>query len=242
MQDRDRLEMTNQVWARLSAAMGIPFVIGFIVLGALSGNSPDYKSSDGDIAAWYANHSHRARDIAGIFILAVSAIFFLWFLGGLRETLRSVEGARGRVASIAAASGTALITLLALAGSLFSAVAFVVSEAGGTFRLDADTFRLLSGFGYLTYVVAFMLGAPLAFGVAAIAWRTRILPRWLAVASVLAGIAALASFTFITTLVYIAWVLLLSGYLTFRLPAVHGSVEKRHDDPPGEAGGALAQK
>jgi hypothetical protein len=242
MQDRDRLEMTNQVWARLSAAMGIPFVIGFIVLGALSGNSPDYKSSDGDITAWYANHSHRARDIAGIFILAVSAIFFLWFLGGLRETLRSVEGAGGRVASIAAASGTALITLLALAGSLFSAVAFVVSEAGGTFRLDPDTFRLLSGFGYLTYVVAFMLGAPLAFGVAAIAWRTRILPRWLAVASVLAGIAALASFTFITTLVYIAWVLLLSGYLTFRLPAVHGSVEKRHDDSPGEAGGALAQK
>jgi hypothetical protein len=128
------------------------------------------------------------------------------------------------VASIAAASGAAWITLLALAGSVFSAVAFVVSEAGGTFRLDPDTFRLLSGFGYLTYVVAFMLGAPLAFGVGAIAWRTRILPRWLAAASVLAGIAALASFTFVTTLVYIAWVLLLSGYLTFRPPTVHRSV------------------
>jgi hypothetical protein len=38
--------MTNQVWARLSGAMGVLFVIGFIVLGALSGNSPDYKSSD----------------------------------------------------------------------------------------------------------------------------------------------------------------------------------------------------
>ena len=217
--------MTNQVWARLSAAMGIPFVIGFAVLGALSGNSPDYKSSDVDITAWYANHTHRARDIAGIFILAVSATFFLWFLGGLRETLRTAEGAGGRVASIAAASGTALITLLALAGSVFSAVAFVVSEAGGIFRLDPDTFRLVSGFGYLTYVVAFMLGAPLAFGVGAIAWRTRVLPRWLAVASVLAGIAALASFTFVTTLVYIAWVLLLSGYLTFLPSALHGSVE-----------------
>lgn len=215
--------MTNQVWARLSGAMGVLFVIGFIVLGALSGNSPDYKSSDNDITAWYASHSHRARDIAGFFILAVSATFFLWFLGGLRETLRAVEGEGGRVASIATASGTALITLLALAGSVFSAVAFVVSEAGGTFRLDPDTFRLLSGFGYLAYVVAFMLGAPLAFGVGAIAWRTRVLPRWLAAASVLAGIGALASFTFITTLVYIAWVLLLSSYLTFRPPALRGS-------------------
>jgi hypothetical protein len=217
--------MTNQVWARLSAAMGSLFVIGFIVLGALSGNSPDYKSSDGDIASWYASHSHRARDIAGIFVLAVSATFFLWFLGGLRETLRSVEGSGGRVANIAAASGTALITLLALAGSVFSAVAFVVSEGGTNFRLDPDTFRLLSGFGYLTYVVAFMLGAPLAFGVGAIAWRTRVLPRWLAVASVLAGIGALASFTFITTLVYIAWILLLSSYLTLRPSAVRGSIE-----------------
>jgi hypothetical protein len=60
----------------------------------------------------------------------VSATFFLWFLGGLRETLRAVEGAGGRVANIVAASGTALITLLSLAGSVFSAVAFVVSEAG----------------------------------------------------------------------------------------------------------------
>jgi hypothetical protein len=222
---REGIEMTNQSWARLSAAMGIPFVIGFIVLGALSGNSPDYKSSDGDITAWYANHTHRAKDIAGIFILAVSATFFLWFLGGLRETLRSAEGAGGRVANTAAASGTALITLLALAGSVFSAVAFVVSEAGGTFRLDPDTFRLLSGFGYLTYVVAFVLGAPLAFGVGAIAWRTRALPRWLAAASVLAGIAALASFAFITTLVYVAWILLLSGYLTFRPPKVNESLE-----------------
>jgi hypothetical protein len=60
-----------------------------------------------------------------------------------------------------------------------------------------------------------MLGAPLAFGVAVVAWRTRLLPRWLAALSFLAGIGALASFTFITTLVYVAWILLLSGYLAF---------------------------
>lgn len=231
--------MTTQGWARLSGAMGILFVVGFIMLGALSGNSPDYKSSDGDINAWYASQSHRTMDVAGIFILAVSATLFLWFLGGLRETLRSAEGVGGRVANIAAASGTALITLLALAGSVFSAVAFVVSEAGDTFRLDPDTFRLLSGFGFLTYVVAFILGAPLAFGVGAIAWRTRMLPRWLAAASVLAGVGALASFTFITTLVYIAWVLLLSCYLTFRPPTMHGST-RRPDCSQSVATGAQA--
>jgi len=201
--------------------MGIPFVIGFVLLGALSGNSPDYKSSDSKILDWYASHGHRVADIAGIFVLAVSAVFFLWFLGDLRATLSSAEGAGELAASIAMASGTAFITLLAVAGSSFTAIAFVVSEASSEFTLEPNTFRLLSGFGYLTYVVAFMLGAPLAFGVGAVAWRTRILPRWLAGVSFFAGIGGLASFTFITSLIYIAWILLLSGYLAFRPFGMH---------------------
>jgi hypothetical protein len=196
--------------------MGIPFVIGFVLLGLLSGNSPDYKSSNSKILDWYASHGHRVADIAGILVLAVSAAFFIWFVGHLRATLSSAEGAGGRAASIAMASGTAFITLLAVAGSSFTAIAFVVSEAGSEFTLEPNTFRLLSGFGFLTYVVALMLGAPLAFGVGALAWRTRILPRWLAAVSLLAGIGGLVSFTFITTLIYIAWILLLSGYLAFR--------------------------
>jgi hypothetical protein len=214
--------LTGRGWA--GGGMGIVFVVGFVVLGALSGDSPDYKSSDSDITTWYASHSHRVSDFAGIFVLAVSGAAFLWFLGHVRERLRSVEGEGGRAASIALASGTALVTLLAVAGSLFSAVAFVVSEAPGTFTLEPDTFRLLSGFGYLTYVAAFMLGAPLAFAVGATAWRTRMLPRWLAAASFVAGIGGLASFTFLTSLIYVLWILLLSGYLTLRAGPVHASV------------------
>jgi hypothetical protein len=219
----EAFEVSNLGWARGSGAMGIPFVIGFILLGVLSGNSPDYKSSDRKILDWYASHSHRVRDIVGFFVLAASVVLFLWFLGYLRAMLSSAEGAGGRAASVAIASGTAFAILLAIAGSVFSAVAFVVSEAGSKLTLDPNTFRLLSGFGYLTYVLAFMLGAPLAFGVGAVAWRTRILPRWLAAASLLAGIGGLASFTFITSLIYIAWILLLSVYLVFRPAAIHAS-------------------
>jgi len=131
---------------------------------------------DSKILDWYASHGHRVSDIAGIFVLAISAAFFLWFLGYLRATLRSAEGAGGRAGSIAIASGTAFIVLLAVAGSSFTAIAFVVSEAGSEFTLDPNTFRLLSGFGFLTYVVAFMLASPLAFGVGVVAWQTRLPP------------------------------------------------------------------
>jgi hypothetical protein len=101
----------------------------------LSGNSPDYKSSDSKILDWYASHGHRVSDIAGIFVLGVSAAFFLWFLGHLRATLRTAEGAGGRAGSIAIAAGTAFIALFAVGGSSFSAIAFVVSEAGNEFTL-----------------------------------------------------------------------------------------------------------
>jgi len=56
----------------------------------------------------------------------------------------------GRAGSIAIASGTTFIALLAVAGSSFTAIAFVVSEAGSEFTLEPNTFRLLSGFGFLT--------------------------------------------------------------------------------------------
>ena len=53
--------MSASRWARVSAAMGIPFVVGFVVLGVLSGNSPDYKSSDSKILDWYASHGSSGQ-------------------------------------------------------------------------------------------------------------------------------------------------------------------------------------
>ena len=91
--------------------MGIPFVFGFVVLGALSGTRRT-TVSDRKILDWYASHSHRAGDIAGIFVLAVSAAFFLWFLGQLRATLLVAGGEGGRADGIMIASGTRLILVV----------------------------------------------------------------------------------------------------------------------------------
>jgi hypothetical protein len=203
-------------WSRVSAAMGVPFVIAYVVILNLTNDSPDDSSSDAKIMSYYSSHSHRVRDITAFFVVLAGGALFLWFLGHLRGLLSSAEGDGARGAGVAVASGTAFIALFAITVCAFTAPSFVVSDAGSKFTLDPNTFRFLSGLGFMTYIAAFVLGAPLAFAVGVIAWRTRILPRWLAVASFIAGIACLGSFIFVPSWVDVVWILVLSAYLAVR--------------------------
>jgi hypothetical protein len=203
-------------WTRVSAAMGIPFAVAYLVILNLTNDSPDDSSSDAKIMNYYGSHSHRVRDITAFFVVLAGGALFLWFLGHLRGLLSSAEGVGARGAGIALASGTAFIALFAITVGVFIAPSFVVSDVGSKFTLDPNTFRFLTGLGFLGYIAAFVLGAPLAFAVGVVAWRTGVLPRWLAVLSFIAGIACLGSFAFVPTWVDVLWILVLSAYLSAR--------------------------
>ena len=208
--------MTASGWARVSGAMGIPFVVAYVLILALTGSSPSDTSSDTKIMNYYGSHSHRVRDLTVFFIAIAGAALFLWFLGHLRALLRSAEGPGARAAGVAVASGTAFITLFVVTGCAYTAASFVVSDAGSKFTLDPNTFRLVSGVGTLVYIGAFVLAAPLAFAVGVVAWRTRVLPRWLAVLSFLAGIGCLGGIVFVPSWIEMIWILVLSIYLAVR--------------------------
>jgi hypothetical protein len=209
--------MSASAWTRVSGAMGIPFVVAFVVGLVLSGNAPDDTSSDQTIMDYYASHSHRVRDITTFFVLAVGLVFLVWFISHLHGLLRSAGGDGDRAANIAAVSGGLFAGVLAISGSISFAFSVVISDAGDKFTLDLSTFRLLSVVGFLTYIAAFMLGSGLAFAVGLVAWRTGVLPRWLAVVGVLGGLGAfLSAVFFFPSLVYVAWILVLSVYLAVR--------------------------
>jgi hypothetical protein len=217
--------MSASAWTRVSGAMGIPFVVAFVVGLVLSGNSPDDTSSDQTITDYYASHGHRVRDITTFFVVVVGLVFLVWFVGHLQALLRSAEGGSGRAASIAAISGGLFAGVLALSASLTFAFSAVISDAGDRFTLDTSTFRLLSVVSFLTYLAAFMLGSGLAFAVAVVAWQTGVLPRWLAIASVLGGLGAfLSALFFVPSFVFVAWVLVLSVYLALRPAGEQGRV------------------
>jgi hypothetical protein len=208
--------MNATSWNRVSGAMGIPFVVAYVLLFALNWNSPVDTSSDAKILDYYGSQSHRVREITTFFILAVSLMFLLWFLGHMHGVLSSAEGDGGRAASIGLASGGMFIALFTVAVCAGIATPAVISSAGDKFTLDPNTFRLVAVMGFLAYLAAFMLGAPFAFAVGVVAWRTGFLPRWLAAASFLGGLGGLLSGLFLPSFVYVAWILVLSGYLAFR--------------------------
>jgi hypothetical protein len=208
--------MSASAWKHVGGAMGIPFVIAYVLLFALTGNSPDDTSSDQKILDYYGSHSHRVKEITMFFVLAVALILLIWFLGHMHGMLSSTESGGGLAASIAGVSGGLFIALFTVSGCTFIAVPAVISSAGDKFTLDPNTFRLLAVVGFLAYMAAFTLGSALAFAVGVVAWRTGVLPRWLAVASFVGGLAGLVSGFFYPSIAYVAWILILSVYLAFR--------------------------
>jgi hypothetical protein len=207
--------MSASTWTRVGGAMGIPFVVAYVLLFVLTGNSPDDTSSDAKIMDYYGSHSHRVKEITMFFVLAVALILLIWFVGHMQTVLSSADSG-GNAPIIAAVSGGLFIALFTVTGCAFIATPAVIASAGDKFTLDPNTFRLFAVMGYLAYMGAFMLGSALAFVVGTVAWRTGALPRWLGAVSFLGGLAGLLSGLFYPSIVYVAWILVLSAYLTLR--------------------------
>ena len=115
----------------------------------------------------------RDTVILGGFLLMLSAVFFLWFVGVLRAVLRRAEGDVGRLSAIAYGGGIAAAALtLALPASNVAGALFAkqLSPEG------AQTFYL---FGDVFLYPAAMAAAVLVAATALVALRTGVLPRWL---------------------------------------------------------------
>ena len=211
--------MNGSRWARIAAACGLGFAVSYILILLVSGNNPQDGDSDQKIASWYASHSHQVREFIIFFIGAVGALLFIWFLSHLLSLVRRASGEGSIASTVVLISGTAFVTLFAVMGALFAGPAFVLIDAGHKFTLDPNTFRVINGLGAMAYMGAFILLAPVAFTVGAVAWRTGVLPRWLAVLSFVGGVGALASPIWFPSFLAVAWILVLSVYLVIRRPA-----------------------
>jgi hypothetical protein len=202
-------------FARWSPAAGIVFVILWIVAFAITGSSPDSGDSDSKILSYYADSGHRARDIAGLFLVLAAALFFLWFLATLRARLVQAEGGRGGLA--AAAFGAGLVwTVLTFAGI----AAFVAPSAAradtSKFQLDPNTWRLLNDFGYTLWFAGTTIAAVLVVATALVSARTGLLPKWLTWLSFVVAATLLFAFMFIPILIFLGWVLVVSLVLLWK--------------------------
>jgi len=192
---------------------GIAYVVLFLIAFFITGEGAG--DSDEEILSYYADSGNRATEITGFFLLAVAALFFLWFVTILRNRLRSVESEPKSLSALAFGAGIVSAALLMAANALFISISGTV-EFTDEFQLDPDLARLVGSIGYLLWVSSTMVAGVLVAATSVLALRTAVLPRWLGWVGLVAALALLVAIFFFPIFVLWAWVLIVSVFLILR--------------------------
>jgi hypothetical protein len=181
-------------------------------------NQPQNKASDTTIVAYFDDHAHRVHGYVSFFVFLAGILFLLVFLGALRERLLAAEGQPGRLAALAYGAGIASLPLWALSMLLANAPSFAAGESS-LFRLDPNIYRLLADSSYFCWVAALTLCSVVVWSTSAAALRTGILPRWYALAGILAGIVQLFGLFLFPFAIWWLWIVT-TAVLLVKRPAV----------------------
>ena len=191
---------------RFAAGSGIASAILGVVGALLPGSSPSSLRGDPPLQIAGYFEVHQGAIEAGLYILALSAVALILFLGGLRWTLAERYGPLGAVAFAAGIAGAAL----QLAGL---AVWLALAERAGS-ALDlptatsmAETGNAIAGFSWFAFAVMFAVIAYLSLAEDAfpawIGWLSAALVPLALVSAPIAG-SAIES---VTAIGLAAWVI-----------------------------------
>jgi hypothetical protein len=215
-----------RAWERFAPLTGVVavvlWVIAVIVIEAA--DSPDEDAGGQEIATYFEEETGTI--LAGSFLLMLGAAAFLWFLGSLRARIHVAEGGVGRLASIVFASGIVLsaMTLGLAAPQAAGALTADETEPG----IEPGAAQVFEGLGDGFFVAAEATVVVFFLAVAVAGLRTRVLPVWLAWASIVLAVAALLPW--IGWAVYIwglpLWVLIASIWMFLR-PSAPAHAEAR---------------
>lgn len=168
-----------------------PIGIAAIILGLFTDTLPSGDVSDAQLASYLDKHGY------GVFLTmgggaGLGGVLLLVFTAVLVSRLE-VAGARPVAVRIAASAGTGWAVMTMFAGLAWLSP-FVAHVSFSKAPPKADTFQTMAGLGYGSLTVfAGLSAALLAATVTAVALRTDLLPRWLAVAGIPASILILAN-------------------------------------------------
>jgi hypothetical protein len=175
--------MSEDAWPKVGASAGIVAAVLLIlsfVFGP-SGTPPGFDDSAREVQEFIQDN--RGEMQAQVALGFATLFAFAWFLGSVFYRLRAAEPA-ARLSVGALAGGLVLIIGATIGTAAQAAATYHVAS------LDANTVRGLwdlSVFGFLFFTVGFAL---LAGASGALAIRTRVLPNWLCVYSVLVAVYA----------------------------------------------------
>jgi hypothetical protein len=163
-------------------ALGIVYAVLYVVASAFTLNVPQAGAGAPQVITYYS--SHFAPITAFIFLTIAGSVVFLFFLGSLRRAL-DLSGESRVLSSVVTAGGAVYA-----GGLLVSAVlANALLDAGHYHSAAASAINVIAANDWAP-VVAGLSAVSLGTGVVAL--RGGGLPRWLAWASIVLGVLAVA--------------------------------------------------
>lgn len=196
-------------WSPLASVLAV--VLWIVGLALQKAPDTSTKKSDAEILAVYQHNANRILLASWLFMLG--CICFLWFAGIVRARLADAEGVRPTFASLA--FGGAVASAVFGIGTMAGPVGVAINKDD----ISASAASALTHLGDVFFVGTEFALIVLFAAVAAVAFQTRLFPRWWAALLVLVAVvlvigpigwAAVIFATPIWTLVT-AWMLMRSN-------------------------------
>jgi len=216
----------NVDWERNWRGSGIVFVVLFIVGRIIYGSQPKVGSSADKLVSFY--DGDRTRILIAAVILGINVLNLMWFAAALSTELR--DAGKGGWATAATASSAALGAVFFVLITLNAALAYSIAGTGNT--------QITSGLNDLSWVLMVIASFPAAMLIMAGTFgfqRAGIISNAYFGAGVAAVLLVLAGGTtwagsgfwaadgaysrFVSPILALAWIAVVSGFLYVRSPS-----------------------
>jgi hypothetical protein len=190
------------------AIAGLVFSALFVVAWFLLRESPPFDATDDELTGYYLDpERRRASAIAGLYIIPLASIAFIWFMAALRDRyLRAATRENTILSTAQVVAGALVVTSLFTIAAVELAVVWL-AETGELF--DVDAARGLLAIGQSTSDIMALRSAAVFVGVSATrALRSGLFPRSYWVLSMVTALALLLVYDALpgVALLFPAWV------------------------------------
>jgi hypothetical protein len=221
-------------WERVWRMNGINFVLFFVIAYVIYGNQPKVGASADKLVSFY--DGDRTRILIATVIFALAVLNLLWFAAALTSTLR--DAGQGGWGTAATAASAALGVVFFVLMTLGAALAYSIAGSGNN--------QITAGLNDLSWALIVIASFPAAmlimsgtFGL----WRAGIISNALFSAGVAAVVLVLIGGTtwasdgiwapdgaysrFISPIIGLVWVAVISWLLVARAPSTAPAPEQR---------------
>lgn len=196
----------NRSYARWLPLTGIVFVVMVIVGFIVGGEPPDAAGNSAEeIAQFYTDN--RGRLMAGILILFVATVLFVFFASYLRSVLDRGAGEDGMFSRIAFVGAV----VFAVGGAIDGALLFAMNEAAGEIEpAQLETLQAFWDNDFLPLALGVVLFA-LGSGISIVLHKA--LPVWLGWIAIVIGVIGMTPIGWIAFMATGVWILIVSVML-----------------------------